>query len=336
MNFANCQYFNLKQILESLKLDECASLKNQLETKITGFSSLAVAKKGQLSFWVEGRSVLELKNTEASFVLVPKDSSLMREWVEKQIKSGIEMSSHYIKVVDPYASIIEILLEAQKIHLQKFNLETKIHSRAKVHPSAVVEGVVHSGAVVGPNCFIASGSVVGEGSVLEAGVNVYANVTLGKRCILQSGCVIGSRGYGFRQSLESKALIPVPHLGGVVIADDVQIGANSVVASGFLEPTALGERSCLDSLIQIGHNVVLGGDCYMASQSGIAGSTVLGRGVQVAGGAQIAGHLKIGAGAVITAKAGVTHSIGAGAKVSGYPAMDHGLWKRLVVKFRSL
>lgn len=334
IDFSNCSVLSLSKAYELLGLPNSYESDSQIE----GFTSLNSAKHGQLSFWVEGHSVLELKNTQASYVLVPNESSIIDELNEQENLLESPKKMTYIKVLDPYSAMIDLLTKAKEKQLEGFPHSSQIHPSAKVHPSAVVEGSIAQNVTVGANCYVAEGSIIEENSVLETGVNIYENVKIGKSCILQSGVVIGSRGFGFRQSSEpsksSKRLLAVPHFGGVVLSDEIQIGANSVVASGFLEPTLIGERSCIDSLVQIGHNVVLGGDCYMASQSGIAGSTTLGNGVRVAGGAQIAGHLKIGDGVTITAKAGVIRSVEAGAMVSGYPAMEHGLWKRLVVKFR--
>lgn len=337
IDYSNCPVFTLEQALEVLELkqldllDEC-----KIDLKVNGFASLKSAKQGQLSFWVKGHSLVELRNTQASYVLVPENSEIISELNAEG--EALKSKTIYIQVSDPYSAMIDLLEKAKEKQLQNLKEQAQIHLSAKVHPTAVVEGAIEANVVVGPNCFVAGGSIIEEGSILESGVQVYSNVRVGKNCVLQAGCVIGSRGFGFRQANlkenKSKSLLVVPHFGGVVLSDEVQIGANSVVAAGFLEPTLLGKRSCIDSLVQIGHNVTLGSDCYMASQSGIAGSTTLGNGVRVAGGAQIAGHLELGDGVTVTAKAGVTRSIKAGMTVSGYPAMEHSLWKRLVVKFR--
>jgi UDP-3-O-[3-hydroxymyristoyl] glucosamine N-acyltransferase len=344
MNLSECLDVNLGLVLKYLNentdneysLVGCKMNSTDLEEKILSLSSLRFAEVGHLSFWTDGTSILELKNSKASFILVPLESKVIKDLQDDR---GESEGKVFVEVENPYRAMIQIAQFFKTEIANQKSYEKSIDKTARVHSSAVIEGVVQKNAVIGPNCYVGPRSVVGEDSVLESGVNIYEDVKIGKGCVLQSGSVIGSRGFGFRNipsnKGQSKRLLAVPHFGGVILSSEVQIGANSVVASGFLEPTTLGERSCVDSLVQIGHNVTLGSDCYMASQSGIAGSTTLGKGVRVAGGAQISGHLKIGDGATVTAKAGVTRSVEAGVMVSGYPAMEHGLWKHLIVKFRS-
>jgi UDP-3-O-[3-hydroxymyristoyl] glucosamine N-acyltransferase len=345
MNFSKCNDYSLKQILDFLNLgSECLiynkrglSFEKMKNQKILGYSSLKKAGLNSLSFWIKDHSLLSFKSSNAGYVFVSEGSQWIRNLaIQYQAE---ESSKVLIQVADPYATMIE-LLSLLKIKIEDpGSFKSEIHPSAQVHPSALVEGSVGANSIIGPNCFIASRSFIDENSVVEANVTLYENVKIGAGSILQAGCVIGSRGFGFRNGGSEEGiekLISVPHFGGVVLGENVQIGANSVVASGFLEPTLIGRNSCLDSLVQIAHNVALGENCYMASQSGIAGSTTLGRSVQVAGGAQIAGHLEIGDGVTITAKAGVTHSIKAGLTVSGYPAIEHSLWKKLIVKFRRL
>ncbi|MCL1957276.1 MAG: hypothetical protein FWF63_08130, partial [Fibromonadales bacterium] len=110
-----------------------------------------------------------------------------------------------------------------------------------------------------------------------------------------------------------------------------EIGPNSVVAAGFLEPTRLGNFCKLDSFVQIGHNCIVGNNAIFCSQSGLAGSVIVEDDVTLAGGAQVAGHLTLGKGCIIAAKAGVTKSVKPGAKVAGFPAIPIEEWRRRTV-----
>lgn len=162
-------------------------------------------------------------------------------------------------------------------------------------------------------------------------VSIYQNVKIGKNCVIHSGAVIGSRGFGFYE-FEGKRR-EVPHFGGVVIGDNCEIGANSVIAAGFLEPTTLGDNCKLDSLVQIGHNCKIGNDCIFCAQSGLAGSVIVENGVTLAGGAQVSGHLTLGEGCSIAAKAGVTKSVPSGKIYAGFPAIPIMKWNRSIALF---
>jgi UDP-3-O-[3-hydroxymyristoyl] glucosamine N-acyltransferase len=112
----------------------------------------------------------------------------------------------------------------------------------------------------------------------------------------------------------------VPHLGRVVLGDDVEVGANTTIDRGSTGDTVIGAGSRLDNLVQIGHNVRLGRCCVVVAQVGIAGSAVLEDFVQVGGQAAIAGHIRIGQGARLGAQAGVMSDVPVGAEVVGSPA----------------
>ena len=176
----------------------------------------------------------------------------------------------------------------------------------------------------------AKGAKVGAGCVLEANVTVYPNVEIGEGCICQAGVVVGSRGFGFYEYAGKRRM--VPHLAGVRIGERCSFGANTVVAAGFVSPTAIGNDCHFDSFVQIGHNCILGNNIFMASQSGLAGTVVVEDDVELAGGAQVAGHLTLGKGCRIAAKAGVTKSIPAGRMVSGFPAIEINVWRKAMVK----
>jgi len=177
-----------------------------------------------------------------------------------------------------------------------------------IHSTAVVEGTLEGGVTVGAHAFVGAGAFVGRGT------------------ILQPGAVIGVAGFGFFEG--DKGLEPMPHEAGVRIGRDCFIGANTVIASGVLHPTEIGDRCKLDSHVQVAHNVRLGAGSLMASQSGIAGSTWIGEGFRIGGAASVAGHLRIGKGVSVAAKAGVTKDVADGMTVAGFPARPIGEWRK--------
>ncbi|MEJ2359138.1 MAG: UDP-3-O-(3-hydroxymyristoyl)glucosamine N-acyltransferase [Deinococcales bacterium] len=145
-----------------------------------------------------------------------------------------------------------------------------------VGPNSVIESgaVIGHGTRIGPNCSVGAGARIGHDCRLHAGVVLYDGVELGDRVELHSGCVVGADGFGYAES--PRGALKIHHLGGVVLGDDVEIGANSAVDRGTLEPTRIGPRTKIDNHCQVGHNVAIGSDCLIAGMTGIAGSCTLG------------------------------------------------------------
>jgi len=261
-------------------------------------ATLAFATENDISFCVENSAHGAARTTKAAVVFVPKN---FNGWAgEAKVLARVE---------NPYRAII-ICAEI---------LNKKELTPSEIHPSAQIS----------PNVLIPDGVKIGENCVLHSGVNLYPNVEIGSGTILHSGVVVGSRGFGFYECNGEQ--IAVPHFGGVVIGSDCEIGPNSVVAAGFLEPTKLGDFCKLDSFVQIGHNCIVGNNAIFCSQSGLAGSVIVEDDVTLAGGAQVAGHLTLGKGCIIAAKAGVTKSIKPGARVAGFPAVPIEEWRKKMV-----
>ncbi|MBX7153148.1 UDP-3-O-(3-hydroxymyristoyl)glucosamine N-acyltransferase [bacterium] len=213
--------------------------------------------------------------------------------------------------------------------------EQAIHHTAIVHPEAKIGEKVFIGAfceiekktsiddsaVIAKGCFIGQNSKIGRGVHLDPNVTVYPNTEIGNNVIIHSGTVIGSDGFGFYS--KEGVHIKIPHIGKVIIEDDVEIGANCCIARGTLGETRIKKGTKIDNLVQIAHNVVIGEHTLIAAQAGIAGSTTIGDHVIIAGQAGIVGHIEIGNRVTIGAQAGVIGSIEEGQTVSGYPAREH-------------
>ena len=169
--------------------------------------------------------------------------------------------------------------------------------------------------VVGARC------EVGADAVLHPHVTLYDGVTVGARSIVHSGARLGSDGFGFVP--EGGGLRKVPQVGGCVVGEDVEIGANTTIDRGSIGDTVVGPGTKIDNLVQIGHNCRIGRSVIIVSQVGISGSTKVGDGAVLGGQAGVQGHIEIGAGAKVGGQAGVTASVPAGVTVSGYPARPH-------------
>lgn len=169
--------------------------------------------------------------------------------------------------------------------------------------------------------------VVAADAVLEPGATVLAGVRVGRRVRIGAGSIVGRAGFGFATAPDGRPFA-IPHLGGVVLEDDVAIGAYCTIDAGVLLPTRLGADTKLDSHVHVGHNAVLGARVRVAAQVGFAGSVTIGDDVWIGGQAGLADHVHVGRGARIAAKAGVIGDVPAGATFAGYPAVDRQRWLR--------
>ncbi|MDO5611272.1 MAG: UDP-3-O-(3-hydroxymyristoyl)glucosamine N-acyltransferase, partial [Pseudomonadota bacterium] len=177
--------------------------------------------------------------------------------------------------------------------------------------------------------------VVGAGSELIARVTLVTRVRIGQRVRIHPGAVIGADGFGL--AMEAGRWLNVPQLGGVVIGDDCEIGANTCIDRGALEDTVLEEDVRLDNQIQIGHNVHIGAHTAMAGCSAAAGSAKIGRYCLIGGAAGVLGHLEICDQVMVTAMSLVTHSIREpGEYSSGTPLMDNRAWRKSAARFKQL
>jgi UDP-3-O-[3-hydroxymyristoyl] glucosamine N-acyltransferase len=204
----------------------------------------------------------------------------------------------------------------------------KVADNAKIAESASIGAgvVIEDGAEVGANSIIESGCKIGQNSKvgkdcrLDSNVVVYHNCRIGNSVIIQANTTIGSTGFGYSFIDGSQKL--VPHNGGVVIEDFVEIGANCCIDRAKFGNTIIGAGTKIDNLVQIAHNVVIGKNCLIAGLVGISGSCRLGDGVVLAGQVGMADNIKIGDGTIVGAKSGIMSNIEAGKTVLGSPPVD--------------
>jgi UDP-3-O-[3-hydroxymyristoyl] glucosamine N-acyltransferase len=200
---------------------------------------------------------------------------------------------------------------------------TRWDGRVTVGPHAVLGRAVRLGAdcVIGNGAVIEDHAVLGDHVRVDAHAVVHRGVVVGRRSVIHAGARVGGSGFGFRRRTAGHERLP--QIGGCVIGDDVEIGANTTVDRGSIGDTVIGDGTKIDNLVQVAHNVRIGRHCIVMAQVGIAGSSTIEDDVLLAGQAGIADHLRVGAGAQVAAQSGVIGNIPAGATVSGYPARDH-------------
>lgn len=191
------------------------------------------------------------------------------------------------------------------------------------------------GAQIYPQTYIGDRVRIGDYSTLYAGVKVYYDSVIGERCIIHSGVVIGADGFGFEPNAEGR-LQKVPQIGNVVIADDIEIGANTCIDRAMMGSTRIADGTKIDNLVQIGHNVQIGEKTMMCAQVGIAGSTQIGNRCILAGQVGVAGHIQITDYCIFGAQTGIPNSVRKPGLYMGYPAIDAALWRRSVSAFKNL
>lgn len=299
---------------------------------VAGVGTLADASPSQLAFLANPRYRGQLAQTRAGVVVVRAGDA--------DACTGTALVAR-----DPYVAFARIAA----LFEQRPAPARGIHPTAVVDPSAQVDPVasigphasigarsrVDAGAIIGPGCVIGDDCVVGEDCELQARVTLWTRVRLGKRVRILPGAVLGAAGFGM--AMEAGRWINVPQLGGVVVGDDCEIGANTTIDRGALGDTVLEEDVRLDNQIQIGHNVRIGAHTAMAGCAAVAGSARIGRHCLVGGGAGILGHLEICDRVVVTAMSLVTHSIREpGEYSSGTPLMDNRSWRKSAARFKQL
>ena len=165
-------------------------------------------------------------------------------------------------------------------------------------------------------------TIIGNNTLVSSNVKIFKNTKIGKNCYIDQGASIGSRGFGFPKD-KTGHTNEIPQIGNVILGDNVYIGANTTIDRATVESTYIGDNTKIDNLVQIAHNVRIGKECLVISQSGIAGSTELEDNVIIAAQAGIVGHLKLQKGSIVGAQSGLTKSIPPGEMWSGSPARPH-------------
>jgi UDP-3-O-[3-hydroxymyristoyl] glucosamine N-acyltransferase len=293
---------------------------------ITGLAGLREARPGDLSVLMSHKYAAALADTRATAVLVRAD------WQGQS-------SSALIRVANPDAAMTRIALALAPDYPAP---EPGVHPTAVVADNVVLgegvcigplcvleEGVeVGKGAVLVALCALGAGARVGEDSVLHAHVSVREGCSLGARTLVHNGAVIGSDGFGFERQDDGR-WVKIPQVGIVEIGDDVEIGANTTIDRARFGRTVIANGVKIDNLVQVGHNVVVGENTAMAAQVAIAGSTMLGRGVQMGGRSGAIGHVTIGDNAIVGGNSAVVKDVEPGAMMVGFMARPHMKWKRI-------
>lgn len=208
----------------------------------------------------------------------------------------------------------------------------------EIHPSCTIGKNVKIGQKVNiePGVVIGNNCVIGDRTIIKANVVLYDKVAIGCDCTIHSNTVIGSDGFGYAKESSGK-WVKMPHLGGVTIEDEVEIGSNTSVDRGCIGDTIIKKGVIIDNLVQIAHNVVIGKYTAIAGCTAIAGSTIIGDNCLIGGGSSIAGHLTIADHVCITATSSVNKSLlKQGIYSSGLTVRDNLTWRKNIARFNCL
>jgi len=298
---------------------------------VDSVAALSQAGPRSITFLANSKYVAQLSGTRAGAVIV-------------DAKSAADSPVPVLVVANPHATYARI---ASLLHpdppLRPGVHPTAVAAGATIDPTAEIaaHAYIGEGARIGARCFIGPGSVIergadiGDDSRFIARVFVGHGVVFGKRCIVQPGAVIGGDGFGFAP--EKGTWVKVPQIGGVKVADDVEIGANTTIDRGALDDTVIEEGAKLDNLIMIAHNVRIGAHSALAAAVAIAGSSVVGKRCVLAGKVGLSGHVTLCDDVVVLGTSFISHSITRpGVYSSALPSEEAGIWRRIVGRIKRL
>jgi len=290
---------------------------DEIGRRITAVCPVEAASESEVTFVTDDKHKSALGQSRAGAVIVSSGldgldkPQLIVKNVNAALITALSIFAPRLKAategVDPTAKLAD---------------NVKIAKGVSVGPFAVIDDGVEIGenSIIGSGCKIGENSKLGKNCRLDSNVVIYHNCRLGNNVIIQANSTIGSTGFGY--SFIDGAHRLIPHNGGVVVEDFVEIGANCCIDRAKFGNTIIGAGTKIDNLVQIAHNVVIGKCCLIAALVGISGSCKLGDGVMLGGQVGLADNIEVGDGAMVGAQSGVMSSVPAGQKLAWTPAID--------------
>lgn len=305
------------------------------DVSVERLAKIEEGRGGSLSFLSNPKYEPYLYTTEASVVIINESLQLTKP-----------VSPTLIRVKDAYLAFSTLLDVYNRMRLEKTGIEEPsfIHDTVQMGENVYIGAFSYIGknSRVGDNCkvyphvYVGENVTLGDNTTLFPGVVVYFDCVIGKNVTIHSGTIIGSDGFGYAPQ-EDGSYRKVSQTGNVVIEDDVEVGANTVIDRATMGSTIIRGGVKLDNLIQIAHNVEVGNDTVIAAQSGISGSTKIGKRSVVGGQVGVVGHIQIAPGTQIQAQSGVNKSIvEEGKKWSGSPVAPYSAQMRSHVVYSRL
>ncbi|MFH1223298.1 MAG: UDP-3-O-(3-hydroxymyristoyl)glucosamine N-acyltransferase [Pseudomonadota bacterium] len=301
-------------------------LKGDPDAGVVVIDDIKGVKRDSLAFLGEASYFRYLKTTGANVIVVENGlyGSEIEEWLSDNKRAAVIIKNAYNAFIKLMCKITPELCNVSKrsVAVEMISKKANISKDAVLYPNVFIGDNVEVGkrTVIFPGVVILNDSKVGDDVVLYPNVSIYQNTTMGNRVVVGSGTVIGSDGFGFVKD-ESGATLKVPHIGGVIIGDDVEIGSNTSIDRGTVGNTIIKKGTKIDNLVQIAHNCIVGENNILCGMVGLSGSTELGNNVIMAANSGTKGHIKIGDNSIVTARTSVSKDLKPGSEVKGiYPA----------------
>ena len=297
------------------------------DIEITGMNTLKNATKNELSFVSNAKYIKDISTTNAGAIII--DAKAL-EYVPAECVALVVEDAYWQMAVlsKKFAPKIEDNHLPEPIIGEGTNIADKAE--------------IANGAVIGKNCtilahvYIGAATQIGDNTIIYPNVTVYRDCKIGNDCIIHANTTIGSDGFGFATNKLGKHK-KIYQNGNVVIEDDVEIGSSTTIDRAVFGSTLIKQGTRIDNLVQVGHNCKIGEYSVMVAQSGLAGSTILGRNVVMGGQAAAAGHLSIAPFSTFAARSGITKDIKkSGLTFAGFPLMEHRTWLKLQGKIAKL
>ncbi|EAI8628603.1 UDP-3-O-(3-hydroxymyristoyl)glucosamine N-acyltransferase [Campylobacter sp. IFREMER_LSEM_CL1846] len=307
----------ISEIAKFLGIEYCGD-----DIEITALNSLNNASFTELSYCDGEKNSKKITSSGAGAILVSKEFENL-------------VSKDCVKLVvdNPHLSfaLLSKLFAKPLISSEKKN--SKIAKSAKIMPNVYIgenvqiadHVVIMAGAYIGDNVSI------GEYTTIHPNVVIYNDTKIGKKCHLLANCVIGSDGFGYAHTKNGEHY-KIYHNGNVILEDFVEVGACTTIDRAVFESTIIKQGTKIDNLVQVGHNCEVGENCLIVAQSGISGSSILGKNVTMGGQSATSGHLEIGDFATIAARGGVTKNLEGARVYGGFPIMLQKDWLKFQAK----
>lgn len=302
------------------------------DLEVNRVASIANAEVGSITFITDTKYRKSLADTKASAVILAEENSAFSTLPRIVTDNPYAYFAKVSALLNPKDDV------TKGIHPRAFvGTDSKISASCSIGPNVVIGQNVSlaDDVVVGAGCFIGDNVVVGKNTQLQANVTIYADCVIGANCNIAAGAVIGADGFGYAN--QDGAWVKIPQVGRVLIADNVDIGANTTIDRGALDDTVIEQGVKLDNLIQIGHNCVIGEHTVIAGCVGIAGSAKVGKRCRIGGAAMILGHLEIADDVTVSPGSMITRSL---KKADTYTALmpfqTHDEWLKTAASLRHL
>lgn len=301
---------------------------------INNVSKIEEGKPGTLTFLANPKYQSYIYDTKADIVLVNRSFQ-----PEKPVKATM------VKVQNAYDSLAKLMdMYVQSMPRKKgIEVPSYVSSKAEYQEGTYIgafsyldEDVkIGKNVQIYPQVWIGRGAVIEDNSIIYAGAKIYPETKIGKNCIIHAGAVLGSDGFGFAPQ-DDGSYHKLHQIGNVIIEDNVEIGANTTIDCATMGSTIVRHGVKLDNLVQVAHNVEIKDNTVIASQSGIAGSSTIGRNCVLGGQVGVAGHIEIGDKVQFGAKTGVKNNVKDGTTMMGEWGMDARKFRRVYAVFKNL